>query len=59
MASLRPVLDSHDDPVMSSGNFAVVFKMRDENKGSYIPSRASSRIRKDEMRAIESMGWDE
>ena len=33
LASLRPVLDGHGDPVMSSGNFAVVFKMRDENDG--------------------------
>ena len=33
LASLRPVLDSHGKPVMSSGNFAVVFKMRDENDG--------------------------
>ena len=32
LASLRPVLDNHGDPVMSSGNFAVVFKMRDENE---------------------------
>ena len=30
---LRPVLDSQGKPVMSSGNFAVVFKMRDENDG--------------------------
>ncbi len=33
LASLRPVLDCHGDPVMSSGNFAVVFKMRDESDG--------------------------
>ncbi|MDE7419548.1 MAG: leucine-rich repeat protein [Muribaculaceae bacterium] len=33
LSSLRPVLDSHGDPIMSSGNFAVVFKMRDENDG--------------------------
>ena len=33
LTSLRPVLDSHGDQVMSSGNFAVVFKMRDENNG--------------------------
>lgn len=33
LSSLRPVLDSHGDPVMSSGNFAVVFKMRDESDG--------------------------
>ncbi|MDE6019745.1 MAG: leucine-rich repeat protein [Ruminococcus sp.] len=31
--SLRPVLDGHGDPIMSSGNFAVVFKMRDINDG--------------------------
>ena len=30
LSSLRPVLDSRGEPVMSSGNFAVVFKMRDE-----------------------------
>ncbi|MDE7459646.1 MAG: hypothetical protein K2M85_01015 [Paramuribaculum sp.] len=33
LTSLRPVLDSHGDPVMSSGNFAVVFKMKDETDG--------------------------
>lgn len=27
---LRPVLDADGQPVMSSGNFAVVFKMKDE-----------------------------
>lgn len=30
---LRPVLDSAGEPVMSSGNFAVVFKMKDEQTG--------------------------
>ena len=29
-SALRPVLDDKGNPVMSSGNFAVVFKMRDE-----------------------------
>lgn len=33
LSSLRPVLDSTGNPVMSSGNFAVVFKMRDERDG--------------------------
>ena len=33
LSSLRPVLDSHGDPMMSSGNFAVVFKMRDDSDG--------------------------
>ena len=29
--NLRPVLDDTGEIVMSSGNFAVVFKMRDES----------------------------
>lgn len=33
LSSLRPMLDCHGNPVMSSGNFAVVFKMKDENNG--------------------------
>ena len=34
LSNLRPVLDNTGEPVMSSGNFAVVFKMVDEN-GKY------------------------
>ncbi|MBQ9666903.1 MAG: hypothetical protein IJV33_10600 [Bacteroidaceae bacterium] len=30
---LRPMLDADGQPVMSSGNFAVVFKMKDERDG--------------------------
>ena len=30
---LRPVLDDDGEPMMTSGNFAVVFKMRDEQTG--------------------------
>lgn len=30
LTHLRPVLDHEGNPIMSSGNFAVVFKMRDE-----------------------------
>ena len=30
---LRPVLDDYDLPIMTSGNFAVVFKMKDEQDG--------------------------
>ncbi len=33
--SLRPVIDSHGYPVMSSGNVAVVFKMRDDKDGKF------------------------
>lgn len=32
---LRPVLDSNGEPIMSGGNFAVVFKMRDEAGKQY------------------------
>ena len=30
---LRPVLDENEEPVISSGNFAVVFKMKDIQTG--------------------------
>ena len=32
---LRPVLDSDGNPVMTSGGFAGVFKMKDEETGQY------------------------
>lgn len=32
---LRPVLDEYGNPVMSCGNFAVVYKMRDIRDGKY------------------------
>lgn len=35
LSSLRPVLDSYGNPVMSSGNFAVVFKMKDIDTGKF------------------------
>ncbi len=33
LQNLRPVLDEDGEPVMTSGNFAVVFKMKDEQTG--------------------------
>ena len=33
LTNLRPVLDKDGQPIMSSGNFAVVFKMKDEQIG--------------------------
>ena len=33
LSYLRPVLDVAGNPIMSSGNFAVVFKMKDERNG--------------------------
>lgn len=35
LAHLTPVLDDHGDPYHSSGAFAVVFKMKDEQTGKY------------------------
>ena len=35
LCHLRPVLDKDGQPVMSSGNFAVVFKMRDTDSGKF------------------------
>ena len=32
LSNLRPILDEYGNPIMSSGNFAVVFKMTDGNK---------------------------
>ena len=33
LSNLRPVLDANGNPIMSSGNFAVVFKMEDIQSG--------------------------
>ena len=33
LSCLRPVLDDDGLPVMTSGNFAAVFKMKDEREG--------------------------
>ena len=50
-SSLRPVLDGHGDPVMSSGNFAVIFKMRDERDGKLYAVKCFT---KDQERRNES-----
>lgn len=35
LTNLRPVLGEDENPVMTSGNFAVVFKMEDEQSGKF------------------------
>jgi len=35
LSNLRPVLGADGEPIMSSGNFAVVFKMQDTKTGKY------------------------
>ncbi|MCH5306978.1 MAG: leucine-rich repeat protein [Prevotella sp.] len=43
LTALRPVLDADGTPVMSSGNFAVVFKMRDVETGKLYAVRCFHR----------------
>lgn len=43
LSYLRPVLDDTGQPVMSSGNFAVVFKMKDERDGKLYAVRCFHR----------------
>lgn len=40
---LRPVLDEKGNPVMSSGNFAVVFKMKDERDSKFYALKCFTR----------------
>ena len=43
LTTLRPVLDEDNNPVMSSGNFAVVFKMIDQNDGKFYALKCFTR----------------
>jgi len=62
--TLRPVLGADGNPVMSSGNFAVVFKMQDQNDGKIYALKCftrdqegrneSYRLIADELQYIES-----
>ena len=64
LSYLRPVLDAEGQPVMSSGNFAVVFKMRDERDGKLYAVRCfhrdqegraeSYRLIEEELKEVES-----
>ena len=56
LSYLRPVLDDTGQPVMSSGNFAVVFKMWDERNGKLYAVRCFHRDqegREESYRLIE------
>jgi len=64
LRNLRPVTDDNGNPVMTGGNFAVVFKMRDEKKDKLYavkcflkdqPNRAESyRMIADELEFVPS-----
>lgn len=43
LSYLRPVLDKMGQPVMSGGNFAVVFKMKDERDGKFYAVKCFTR----------------
>ena len=43
LSFLRLVLDDNGNPVMSSGNFAVVFKMKDERDGKFYALKCFTR----------------
>ena len=45
--NLRPVLDANGNPVMSSGNFAVVFKMKDIEQGKMYAVKCFTREQKE------------
>ena len=43
LSYLRPVLDDDGLPVMTSGNFAVIFKMKDDAKGKFYALKCFTR----------------
>ncbi len=55
LSYLRPVLDADGRPVMSSGNFAVVFKMRDERDGTLYAIKCFTREQEGRKRAYQQI----
>lgn len=55
LSHLRPVLDADGRPVMSSGNFAVVFKMRDEQDGKFYAIKCFTREQEGRKRAYQQI----
>ena len=47
LSNLRPELDANGNPVMSSGNFAVVFKMKDIETGKMYAVKCFTREQKE------------
>lgn len=47
LTNLRPELDDNGNPIMSSGNFAVVFKMKDVNTGKFHALKCFTREQED------------
>lgn len=55
LSYLRPVLDGDGRPVMSSGNFAVVFKMRDGQDGKFYALKCFTREQEGRKRAYQQI----
>ncbi len=55
LSSLRPVLDGGGNPVMSSGNFAVVFKMKDERDGKFYAIKCFLREQEGRAKAYQQI----
>lgn len=55
LTNLRPVLDSCGRPIMSSGNFAVVYKMRDIETGKFYAVKCFTREQEGRADAYEKI----
>lgn len=55
LTNLRPVLDSAGRPIMSSGNFAVVYKMRDIETDKLYAVKCFTREQEDRERAYKQI----
>ena len=55
LSSLRPVLDADGRPVMSSGNFAVVFKMEDKTDGKLYALKCFTKYQEGRNKAYQQI----
>ena len=53
LTNLRPVLDEDGNPIMSSGNFAVVFKMQDVETKEFFAIKCFTREQEGRLEAYE------
>ena len=44
---LRPVLDNSGNPIISNGDFAIIFKMKNENDGKYYALKCFTKVREE------------
>ena len=56
LSYLRPVLGDDGQPVMTSGNFAVVFKMKDEQNGKFYAVKCFTKEQEGRAEAYREIG---